>query len=174
MFCSSRYFITFCPQPLLYKKLKNVSCEYDRLNSWNSTLQVAWYIRHVRWACLFHISYLYTWHLFRTALLNFRRRKNAQKIAPLVQYRVLKYIVNGRGSNPSIFILVRLSVGRRLVNLLPVANSVVYRTENQLDTIRSTKRSTFDTISIRYRYSIFRYDTVRQRQWGRKSHLDGW
>ena len=30
------------------KKLKNVSCEYDRVNSWNSTLQAAWYIRHVR------------------------------------------------------------------------------------------------------------------------------
>ena len=39
--------------------------------------------------------------------------------------------------------------------------SVVYRTENQFDTIRSKKRSIFDTISIRYRYSIFRYDTVR-------------
>ena len=31
-----------------YKKLKNVSCEYDRPNGWNSTLQAAWYIRHVR------------------------------------------------------------------------------------------------------------------------------
>ena len=30
-----------------YKKLKNVSCEYDRVNGWNSTLQAAWYIRHV-------------------------------------------------------------------------------------------------------------------------------
>ena len=28
-------------------KLKNVSCEYDRGNGWNSTLQAAWYIRHV-------------------------------------------------------------------------------------------------------------------------------
>ena len=37
------------------KKLKNVSGEYDRLNDWNSTLQAAWYIRHVRWTCLFHI-----------------------------------------------------------------------------------------------------------------------
>ena len=31
-----------------YKKLENVSCEYDRLNGWNSTLQAAWYMRHVR------------------------------------------------------------------------------------------------------------------------------
>ena len=31
-----------------YKKLKNVSCEYHRVNGWNSTLQAAWYIRHVR------------------------------------------------------------------------------------------------------------------------------
>ena len=30
------------------KKLKNVSCEYNRLNGWNSTLQAAWYIRRVR------------------------------------------------------------------------------------------------------------------------------
>ena len=30
------------------KKLKNVSCEYDRVNGWDSTLQAAWYIRHVR------------------------------------------------------------------------------------------------------------------------------
>ena len=31
-----------------YKKLKNVSCEDNRVNGWNSTLQAAWYIRHVR------------------------------------------------------------------------------------------------------------------------------
>ena len=41
-----------------YKKLKNVSCEYDRVNGWHSTLQAAWYIRHVRWACLFCISFI--------------------------------------------------------------------------------------------------------------------
>ena len=40
------------------KKQINVSCEYDRLNGWNSTLQAAWYIRHVRWACLFYASFL--------------------------------------------------------------------------------------------------------------------
>ena len=33
---------------IFYKKLENVSCEYDRVNSWNSTLHAAWYIRHVR------------------------------------------------------------------------------------------------------------------------------
>ena len=33
------------------KKLKNVSCEYNRLNGWNSTLQAAWYIRRVRIIC---------------------------------------------------------------------------------------------------------------------------
>ena len=36
------------------KKMKNVSCEYDWLNGWNSTLQATWYIGHVRWACLFY------------------------------------------------------------------------------------------------------------------------
>ena len=33
------------------KKEKSVSCEYDRLNGRNSTLQAAWYIRHVRIIC---------------------------------------------------------------------------------------------------------------------------
>ena len=37
--------------------MTNVSCEYDWLNSWNSTLQAAWYIRHIRWTCLFYISF---------------------------------------------------------------------------------------------------------------------
>ena len=32
---------------IFYKKLKNVSCEYDRVNGWNSTLQAAWYIRYL-------------------------------------------------------------------------------------------------------------------------------
>ena len=45
---------------IFYQKLKNVSCEYDRLNGWNSTLQAAWYIRHVRWTCLFYVSFI-TW-----------------------------------------------------------------------------------------------------------------
>ena len=36
---------------VFYKKLKNVSCEYDRVNGWNSTLQAAWYIRRVRIIC---------------------------------------------------------------------------------------------------------------------------
>ena len=34
-----------------HKKLKNVSCGYDRLNGWDSTLQAAWYIIHVRIIC---------------------------------------------------------------------------------------------------------------------------
>ena len=45
------------------KKLKNVSCEYDRLNGWNSTLQAAWYIRHVRSTCLLYISFI-IWFLW--------------------------------------------------------------------------------------------------------------
>ena len=32
---------------IFYKKLKNVSCEYDRVNGWNSTLQAAWYIKYL-------------------------------------------------------------------------------------------------------------------------------
>ena len=52
--------------PLLYScsstcsgklfELKNVSCECDRLNYWNSALQAAWYVRHARWECLLYIS----------------------------------------------------------------------------------------------------------------------
>ena len=37
--------------------MKNVSCEYDRLNGWNSTLQASWYIRHVRWVYSFYSSF---------------------------------------------------------------------------------------------------------------------
>ena len=54
-------FITIQTQSLpvfFYKKLKNVSFEYDRLNGWNSTLQAAWYIRHVRWTCLFYVPFI--------------------------------------------------------------------------------------------------------------------
>ena len=40
-----------------YKKIINVSCESIRLNSWNSNRQTAWRICHVRWACLFYISF---------------------------------------------------------------------------------------------------------------------
>ena len=43
---------------LFYKRLKNISCEYDRLNGWNSTLQAAWCIRHVRWTWFFYISFI--------------------------------------------------------------------------------------------------------------------
>ena len=41
-------FPVFHSKILFYKKLKNVSGEYDRLNGWNSTSRAAWYIRHVR------------------------------------------------------------------------------------------------------------------------------
>ena len=34
--------------PWFHKKLKNVICEYNRLNGWISTLQAAWYIRRAR------------------------------------------------------------------------------------------------------------------------------
>ena len=33
---------------IFYKKVKNVSCEFNCLNGRNSTLQAAWYIIHVR------------------------------------------------------------------------------------------------------------------------------
>ena len=49
-----------------YKKLENVSCEYDRLNGWNSTLQAAWYIRHVR-----IIWFLWTKRTIRLLILSF-------------------------------------------------------------------------------------------------------
>ena len=40
--------LTFFNFYSLLLKLKNVSCEYDRVNGWNSTLQAAWYIKYVR------------------------------------------------------------------------------------------------------------------------------
>ena len=52
-FCRTNYLeLVFC------KKLKNISCEYDRLNGCNSTLQAAWYIRHVHWTCSFYVSFI--------------------------------------------------------------------------------------------------------------------
>ena len=60
------------------KELKN-GCEYDRLNGWNSTLQAAWYIRHVRWTCLFYISFI-IWFLWAKPtiwllILSFTKKK---------------------------------------------------------------------------------------------------
>ena len=46
-----------CGRVMFYTKLKNVRCEYDWLNGWNSTLQAAWYNTNVRWACLFYTRY---------------------------------------------------------------------------------------------------------------------
>ena len=40
-----------CSVYTFYKKLKNVSCKYNRLNGWNFILQAAWYIRRVRIIC---------------------------------------------------------------------------------------------------------------------------
>ena len=56
LFSMSRYIYT--PEYMLTNKMKNVSCENDRLNGWNSTLQTAWYIRHFRWTCAFCISFI--------------------------------------------------------------------------------------------------------------------
>ena len=42
----------YTPEYIFYTKLKNVSCEYNRLNGWNSTsLQAAWYIHVLRIIC---------------------------------------------------------------------------------------------------------------------------
>ena len=68
-----------------YKKLKNVSCEYDRLNGWNSTLQAAWYIRHVRWTCLFYISFiicfLWTKPTIWLLILSFTKYKKLKNVS---------------------------------------------------------------------------------------------
>ena len=40
---------------LFFKKLKNVSCEYDRLNGWNSTFQAAWYFSTFYFLFLYYI-----------------------------------------------------------------------------------------------------------------------
>ena len=78
------------PQISFYKKMKNVSCEYDRLNGWNSTLQAAWYIRHV---CI-------TWYVF------FKKWKNVSceiegfvethlcKLRGILRSRVLRVLCN--------------------------------------------------------------------------------
>ena len=58
------YFLMVVKHSTLFcKKLKKVICEYNRLNGWNSTLQAAWFIRHVPWAWLFYISFI-VWSLW--------------------------------------------------------------------------------------------------------------
>ena len=52
----------------------SLSCEYDRLNSLNSTLQAAWYITYARWTCIFYISSTPEYnirkkHIIRTCLM---------------------------------------------------------------------------------------------------------
>ena len=44
---------------IFYKKLKNVSCEYDRVNGWNSTLQAAWYIRYLHKLSFAYYTYFF-------------------------------------------------------------------------------------------------------------------
>ena len=65
----------------LYKMLENVSCEHDRLNGWNSTLQAAWYIRHVRWTCLFYISFT-IWFCEQKPIINtqFHQKKSFARV----------------------------------------------------------------------------------------------
>ena len=53
------------------KKLKNVSCEYNRLNRWNSTLQAAWYIRHVRSYNRYQVCFLWTKRTIWLLILSF-------------------------------------------------------------------------------------------------------
>ena len=72
-----------------YKKLKNVSCEYDRVNGWNSTLQAAWYIRHVR-----IIWFLWTKRTVWLLILSFtqnRFKKRKEKI-DLDYYRYVGFV----------------------------------------------------------------------------------
>ena len=51
--------VYFIPVQSFCEMLKIVSCEYDRVNGWNSTLQAAWYIRRVRiiWFCELNLRY---------------------------------------------------------------------------------------------------------------------
>ena len=77
-----RYYVSFrrkknpmTLRAVFHEKLEHISCEYGRLNGWNSTLQAAWYIRHVRWACLLYVSFiiwcLWTKSTIWSLILNF-------------------------------------------------------------------------------------------------------
>ena len=65
---------------IFYKKLKNVSCEYDRVNDWNSTLQAAWYIRHVR-----IIWFLWTKRTVWLLILSFTQNDTLKNAKPIKQ-----------------------------------------------------------------------------------------
>ena len=90
----TRHFVYFI------KSWKNVSCEYDRLNGWNSTLQAAWYIRHVRIVC-FLVNYTYDMII------------NTQVIHKTSSARVL------------CFILMK-DIGRWLPWMLPIFVKLIY------------------------------------------------
>ena len=47
----------------MFYPYEGYSCEYDRLNGWNSTLQAAWYIIHVCIIWFFRLSHIL--HFFR-------------------------------------------------------------------------------------------------------------
>ena len=105
---------------IFHKKLKNVSCEYDRLNGWNLTLQAAWYIRHVRWTCLFYISFTsiiwssWTKPMIWLLIVSFTRKKVVRAC--------------------SVFILVK-DIGRWLPWMLPGSTGWLSITTMCTDTI---------------------------------------
>ena len=98
-------------QYLFHKKLENVSCEYDRLNGWNSTLQAAWYIRHVRWTCLFYISFIIlVWFLWTKPtiwllILSFTKKSFARVLClnPYEGYRSVTPPLDAARANRTIF-----------------------------------------------------------------------
>ena len=76
--------------PYFIKKLKNVSCECDRVNGWNSTLQAAWYIRHVRiiWFCGLYVRYdSFTQNIVRACSM-FYPYEGYRSVTPLDAARV--------------------------------------------------------------------------------------
>ena len=87
------------------KKLKNISCEYDGLNGWNSTLQPAWYMRHVR-----IIWFLWTkrtmWLLIRSTQFYTKYRPRVFYVLPLEDIgRWLPWMLPGSTGRFSITIL---------------------------------------------------------------------
>ena len=100
-----------------YKKLKNVNCEYNRLNGWNSTLQAAWYIRHVRiiwflWTkpTIWLLILTFTQNIVRACSSVFYPYEGYRSVTPLDAARVNRTIFHNHSVHWYYITLIRVGI----------------------------------------------------------------
>ena len=125
---STRQYTTVTQHITFYKKLKNVSCEYSRLNGWNSTLQAAWYIRRVR-----IIWFLWTEPTIRLLILSFTQNivrvcsmfypyEGYRSVTPLDAARVNRTIFHNHSVHWYYITLIRVGIILSTILLWDMAN----------------------------------------------------